>query len=114
MNLTVEEKIKQNTEWDTAVYGATKLLEEMVRNSVARLATVDWTLVWYKDRFPGFLLKISDEVGGTAEMRFTLEELKDGHHLRDRLRRLWADVLSTSSKKLLAKLRQTVANLEED
>jgi hypothetical protein len=47
-------------------------------------------------------------------MRFTLEELRDGHFLRDRLNWLWDDVLGASSKKLLARVRETLANVQED
>ena len=114
MQVTVEDRIRQSPDWDVAVYGATKMLEEMVRDSTSRLAAVDWSLVWIKDRFPGFLLRATDEVGGTAEMRFTLEELKDGDRLHDRLNWLWGDVLGVSFKKRLANLREMIANLPED
>lgn len=114
MELTIEDRIRQNPDWDTAVYGATKMLEELVRESTSRLAAVDWSLVWNKDRFPSFLVRVKDDLGGTAEMRFTLDELKNGACLHDRLNWLWGDVLGASYKKRLAKLRELIANLPED
>ena len=114
MEIVVEDKIKQNPEWDTAAYGASKMLEELLKDRTVRLAKAEWGLIWYKDRFPGFLLRVTDELGATAEERFSLEELKDGRVLEDRLRWFCDKVLSANLHKLLARLHQTVQNLEED
>lgn len=113
MEITVEDKIKQTPDWDTAVYGATKILEEYSRATRANVR-LDWGLVWHEDRFPGFRLRITDDEGGEAEGRFSLEELRDGRRLGPRLNRLWDDVLRKRSHKILARLRHLVANLEED
>jgi hypothetical protein len=114
MKTTLDEKIRRNPEWSSAVERATGQLQALVVDSrFAAEAEAEWSVVRNGGPSPGFLLRISDPVA-EAKGVFSLEEFKDTSQMRRHLNWLWGDFLQDLSHKQLDKLHQTVQQLEGD
>ncbi len=112
MDIVIEDKIEATPEWSAAVLGANKLMETQIAKYAPRVSAA-WDLVWVRDQFPGFRLRVSQD-DATAEAQFTLAELKNGPRLRDQLHWLGGDLLQNLSHRQMARLRDTVQQLEGD
>lgn len=110
-NIEIPASIAQNSEWLTRVRVATTLLDEEIGSAAARVSA-KWNLISHNG-LPGFELEISDYTG-CARARFALDELQDSRHLRDRLHRLWGDLLQDRSHKEIARLHELVSQMGDD
>lgn len=114
MQVTVDDKIKENPAWASAVTSANRVLEEEAVGPTAEQAKAEWKLINGKERNAAFRLELSDDIG-QAEAQFTPEELLDRpYHMRISLRWLWGDMLYDGFHKLVQQLKATVQDLEEE
>lgn len=111
--VNIDPKIEENVEWANDVKQATGWLEDELGGSSHGI-TADWRLIWHNEKYPGFLLHVSDVYGGSAEAKFEPSELKRAVHMQDRLHWLWGEVLRDYSHKQLQKVKEVVQQLEGD
>jgi hypothetical protein len=103
MNVYVQELIKANSQWDSAVSRASRFLESELGPS-AGVVTANWSLARDGRGRPLLDLKISD-FAGAVNAQFAPDELKNESQVQSRLIRLWGDLLQVRSHKLVEQFR---------
>ena len=99
MQIKVDERIKQNPEWDAAVERASQLLEAELGSAAGRV-TVDWSTSQDERGRPVISLKISDPPESIVG-RFVPAELANPDRVQARLQRLWGDLLQVRTSQQL-------------
>lgn len=110
MTTTMDETIKASPDLAAAIERADKILASVIGNSVVS-ARADWTEERDAQNRRAGKLTLSDPSSSVSTL-LSLTELKNPDRLERRFIRLWGDLLQEISHKQMAKLRQSVAELE--
>jgi len=119
MTTTIDESVKRSPELATSIEQADKILASVLGRSRDYIKTYlgdAVTAYWNEGRDDQnrriAKLTLSDP-SSSVSANFSSKELKNTNHLERQFNRLWDDLLKEISRKLSAKLRKTIDELEE-
>ncbi len=112
MPVTIDEAISRNRPLESWVQSANTILERMLGRLVGEV-TVDWNETEDEHGKPIVVVTLRD-FSGSVFTRFTPGELTNPEFVKDRLGRIWRDLLRVGLKKHVQTLQEMIQNVEEN
>lgn len=112
MPLELDEAITRDKTLESWVRSANNILNEQMANYPEEV-TADWRSGLDEQCKPIIILTLRDDLAAVFA-RFSPDELTGPDHMRDRLRRVWRDLLQASLKKQLRSLHAMIQSNGEE